>query len=44
MIQLAIKREYSSFLYFTKDSQILLIYIASYDTGSGHVSVVISTE
>ena len=35
---------HNSFLYFTKSSQILLLYIASYDTDSGHVSVVISTQ
>ncbi len=35
---------HDSFLYFMKGSQILLIYIASYDSDLAHASVVISTQ
>lgn len=35
---------HNSVLYFLKGSQILLIYIASYDTDTGHISVVLSTQ
>ncbi len=35
---------HNSFLYMLKGSQILLIYIASYDSDPSHVSVVLSTQ
>ena len=35
---------HNSFLYMLKGSQMLLIYIASYDSDPSHVSVVISTQ
>ncbi len=35
---------HNSFLYMMKDSHILLIYIASYDSDPSHVAVVLSTQ
>jgi hypothetical protein len=35
---------HNSFLYYFKGSQIILIYILSYDNDSGHIIVVISTQ